>query len=114
MRGVLMGQPVVLLVENDPAVREILKQDLSRQYGDRFQVLSADSGSAGLSLLDELQQEDDPVALLLVARNLGQPSGAEFIEQATPFAPEALRILLTARLDNGRVQIADVTRIDYT
>jgi thioredoxin reductase (NADPH) len=103
-----------LLVENEREVRDILLEDLVERYGNRYAILSAESASRALSLLSDLQESGDPVALLLVERHMRRPSGAEFLEQATAFAPEATRVLLTASVENGTVWISDVAKIDYT
>ncbi|HKP53955.1 MAG TPA: FAD-dependent oxidoreductase [Chloroflexia bacterium] len=111
-----MAQPVIFLVENDREILQTMVEDLRRRYGARYNVASASSGAEALSVLHRLQRRDEPVALLLVERHLrqGVRSGADFLEQATAFAPEAKRILFTSSLDKGTVRISDVLKIDYT
>jgi thioredoxin reductase (NADPH) len=109
-----VAKPIILLVGNEPRVLEILEQDLRRRFGDRYNVLSVESASEALGLLGQLQGRDEQVALMLVERHMRRPSGAEFLDQATPFFPEARRVLLTANIDNDAVRISDVVKIDYT
>jgi thioredoxin reductase (NADPH) len=112
--------PVLLLVESDLELLDTMLADLKERYGERYKVLGAESGARALSILGELQSggyppgQVLPVALILVDRQIRQPSAVEFIEQSTAYAPEARRVFFTAGLENGTVQISDVAKIDYT
>ena len=63
-----MQKPVILTVDDDPEVLRAIERDLKKHYEDRYRVLRADSGRAALDLLRRLQQRNNAVALLLVAR----------------------------------------------
>jgi thioredoxin reductase (NADPH) len=80
-------------------VARAVQRDLRRRYAERFRVLSADSGAAGLELLDQLKLRDDQVALMLVDQRMPRMNGVDFLEQARTKYPIAKRALLTAYAD---------------
>jgi thioredoxin reductase (NADPH) len=106
-------KPVVLLVESNLELLDTMVTDLKARYGDHYTVLRSESAVKALAILGELQSGDNPVALILVERQIRQPGAVEFIEQATAYSPEARRVLFTADLENGTIQVSDVARIDY-
>ena len=40
-----MAKPVIWTIDDDPDVLRAVERDLRRQYGDRYKVISADSGA---------------------------------------------------------------------
>ncbi len=43
-----MAKPAILTVDDDPAVLQSITRDLRKQYGERYQVVSAASGNDAL------------------------------------------------------------------
>ena len=43
-----MSKPVIWTVDDDPDVLRAVERDLRRHYGDRYRVISADSGVSAL------------------------------------------------------------------
>jgi thioredoxin reductase (NADPH) len=93
------ARPVVLAVDDEPAVARAVERDLRRRYGRDYRVLRAESGADGLTALRESKLRGAPIALLLVDQRMPAMSGVEFLEQAIELAPEAKRVLLTAYAD---------------
>lgn len=60
MAGSRVVKPAVLSVDDDPEVLRTVARDLRRQYSAQYRVLSADSGAAALSTLEELKRSDAP------------------------------------------------------
>src|SRR6478672_5090390 len=77
-----MGKPVVLSVDDDPAVSRAVARDLRRRYGEDYCVLCASSAAEGLDALRELKLRGDPVAVLLADYRMPQMNGIEFLEHA--------------------------------
>src|SRR5262245_30940024 len=50
-----MAKPVIWTVDDDPDVLRAVERDLRRHYGDRYRVISADSGGVIDDLLDDWQ-----------------------------------------------------------
>ena len=66
-----MAKPVIWTVDDDPDVLRAVERDLRRHYGDRYKVISADSGLSALEATKQLKLRNEPVALFLeVAQTL--------------------------------------------
>ncbi|HUD45767.1 MAG TPA: FAD-dependent oxidoreductase [Candidatus Baltobacteraceae bacterium] len=109
-----MAKPAILTVDDDPDVLRAVERDLRRQYGDRYRVISADSGSSALDTIKQLKLRNDPVALFLVDQRMPQMSGVEFLEGAIELYPEAKRALLTAYADtDAAIRAINSVQIDH-
>src|SRR5713226_9651134 len=109
-----MAKPVIWTVDDDPDVLRAVERDLRRQYGDRYKVISADSGASALEALKQLKLRNETVALFLVDQRMPRMTGVEFLEEALPLYPEAKRVLLTAYADtDAAIQAINSVRIDY-
>jgi thioredoxin reductase (NADPH) len=94
-----MARPLILAVDDDPAVGRAIERDLKRRYGSGHRVLLADSGEAGLGLVEQIVRRGEPVALLVADQRMPGMSGVEFLGRALRMAPDAKRVLLTAYAD---------------
>ena len=92
-------RPVLLAVDDDPAVGRALGRDLRRRYGSTYRVVRADDGPGALDALRELVLRGEPVALLLADHRMPGMTGIDFLERAMDVAPDAKRVLLTAYAD---------------
>ncbi|HEX5847701.1 MAG TPA: FAD-dependent oxidoreductase [Rubrobacter sp.] len=92
-------RPVILVVDDEPAVLSALVRDLQREYGQHYRVVRAASGEAALEAVRELKLRAVPVALFLVDQRMMGMSGVEFLENAIEVFPDAKRVLLTAYAD---------------
>jgi thioredoxin reductase (NADPH) len=108
-----MAKPVIWTVDDDPDVLRAVERDLRRQYGDRYRVIAADSGSSALEAVRQLKLRNEPVALFLVDQRMPHMSGVEFLEQAIEFYPDAKRALLTAYADtDAAIRAINSVQID--
>ncbi|TCB90704.1 response regulator [Micromonospora zingiberis] len=96
-----MANPVILSVDDDPAVSRAVARDLRRRYGDRYRVVRASSGPEALEALREIKLRGEQVALLLADYRMPEMTGIEFLEAAMDLFPVARRVLLTAYADTG-------------
>jgi thioredoxin reductase (NADPH) len=106
-----MGRPVLLTVDDDPAVSRAVARDLRRHYGEAYRVLRAGSGAEALEALRELKLRGDPVAVLLADHRMPEMNGIEFLERAMDLVPRARRALLTAYADTDAA-IAAINDVD--
>jgi len=106
-----VAKPVLLTVDDDPAVSRAIERDLRRRYGERFRILRAESGDQALDLLRRLKVRDERVALLLADQRMPRMSGVEFLSEAIALYPEAKRALLTAYADT-EAAIRAINEID--
>jgi thioredoxin reductase (NADPH) len=109
-----VAKPVILTVDDDPDVLQAVARDLRKQYGDRFRIIRADSGTAALEALHQLQLRNETIAIFLVDQRMPQMSGVEFLEQAIPLFPKAKRVLLTAYADTeAAIRAINNAKLDY-
>src|SRR3712207_3647240 len=108
-----MGKPVLLSVDDDPAVSRAVARDLRRQYGEQFRVLRASSGREAMEALRELKLRGDTVAVLLADYRMPETNGIQFLEQAMDLFPRARRALLTAYADtDAAIQAINLVDVD--
>ena len=109
-----MAKPVIWAVDDDPDVLRAVERDLRRQYGDRYKVISADSGASALEAIKQLKLRNEPTALFLVDQRMSLMSGVEFLEKAIEFYPDAKRALLTAYADtDAAIRAINLVHIDH-
>ena len=109
-----MAKPVIWTVDDDPDVLRAVERDLRRPYGDRYKVISADSGDSALEATKQLKRRNEPVALFLVDQRMPRMSGVEFLEKAIEFYPDAKRALLTAYADtDAAIRAINNVHIDH-
>jgi thioredoxin reductase (NADPH) len=109
-----MAKPVILTVDDDPAVSRAIERDLRRQYADRFRVVRAESGEQALDVLRRLKLRDERVALLLADQRMPRMNGVEFLDEAIAVYPDARRALLTAYADTeAAIRAINDIDLDY-
>ena len=109
-----MAKPVIWTVDDDPDVLRAVERDLRRHYGDRYRVISADSGVSALEATKQLKLRNEAIALFLVDQRMPRMSGVEFLEQAIELYPEAKRALLTAYADtDAAIRAINSVHIDH-
>src|SRR5438093_11259940 len=109
-----MGKPVIWTVDDDPDVLRAVERDLRRHYGDRYRVISADSGVSAFEATKQLKLRNETVALFLVDQRMPRMSGVEFLEKAIELYPEAKRALLTAYADtDAAIRAINNVHIDH-
>jgi thioredoxin reductase (NADPH) len=107
-------RPSILTVDDDTGVSRAVARDLRRQYGERFRVIRAESGSDALDALKEIKLRGEQVALLLADYRMPSMSGIEFLEEAMDLFPHARRVLLTAYADtDAAIQAINVVDVDH-
>src|SRR5438105_15071944 len=109
-----MEKPVILAVDDEPAVLAAIARDLRRQYGSDYRIVRADSGAAALDSLRQLKLRGEPVALLLSDQRMPVMSGVELLEAGKALYPDAKRVLLTAYADtDAAIRAINEVRLDY-
>lgn len=81
------ARPTVLAVDDDPQVLLAIRRDLSHAYSQRYRVLTADSGSEGLRLLEALRSRRADVALLIADQRMPAMTGVEFLGESLTWFP---------------------------
>lgn len=93
------SRPVILAVDDDPAVLSAVRGDLRGRYGQHYKVLTAAGGTEAIRALGGLKLRGDPVAVVLCDQRMPEVSGTEVLAAALGFFPEVRTVLLTAYAD---------------
>src|ERR1700759_848980 len=106
--------PVLLTVDDDPAVSRAVARDLRRHYGGRYRIVRAESGQDALETINELKLRGDTVAVFVADYRMPGMSGIEFLEEAMDIYPLAGRGLLTAYPDpHAAIAAINVVDLDH-
>jgi len=109
-----MPKPVIWTIDDDPDVLRAVERDLRRHYGDRYRVISADSGVSALEGVKQLKLRNEDVALFLVDQRMPRMSGVEFLEKAIEFYPDSKRAMLTAYADtDAAIRAINGAHVDH-
>jgi thioredoxin reductase (NADPH) len=109
-----MAKPIIMTVDDEPAVLNAIERDLRRQYGGEYRILKAGSGPEGLEAVQELKKRNTPVALFLVDQRMPTMTGTEFLAQALKLYPQARKVLLTAYADTeAAIASINALGLDY-
>jgi thioredoxin reductase (NADPH) len=107
-------KPVILTVDDDPAVSRAVARDLRRHYGENYRIVRAESGPDALETLAELKLRGETVAVFVADYRMPQMSGIEFLEEAMDIFPMARRVLLTAYADtHAAIDAINVVDLDH-
>src|SRR3954467_8329172 len=110
----LVSQPILMTVDDDPAVSRSVARDLRRRYGKDYRVIRADSGADALDAVREIKLRGDAVAAILADYRMPQMDGIAFLEKAMDLFPHARRALLTAYADtDAAIQAINVVDVDH-
>src|SRR6516165_538106 len=108
------SRPVILVVDDEPAVLAAVARDLRRGFGERYRVVRAGSGEEALEALRELVRRGEQVALLVADQRMPGLSGTEYLVRAREVVPTAKRVLLTAYADTqAAIQAINEVSLDY-
>jgi thioredoxin reductase (NADPH) len=94
-----MANPVIFVVDDEPAVLGAVERELRGRYGGEHTIVAAGSGEEALDVLRRLALRETPVALLVVDQRMPRMTGIQLLAAAMELAPDAKRVLLTAYAD---------------
>jgi thioredoxin reductase (NADPH) len=107
-------RPVVLAVDDEPAVLAAVARDLRRGFGREFRIMRATSGAEALDLLKQLRTRGDQVAMLIADQRMPGMAGTDYLMEARKLVPDAKRVLLTAYADtDAAIQAINDVALDY-
>lgn len=107
-------KPVILTVDDDPAVSRAVARDLRSHYGERYRIVRAESGPDALDTLNQLKLRGETVAVFVADYRMPQMSGIAFLEEAMQVYPLARRVLLTAYADtHAAIDAINVVDLDH-
>src|ERR1700677_1951153 len=109
-----MAKPVIWTIDDDPDVLRAVERDLRLHYGDRYRVISADSGLSALEGVKQLKLRNESVALFLLDQRMPHMSDVEFVEKAMELYPDSKRAMLTAYADtDAAIRAINAVHVDH-
>ncbi len=107
-------RPVILAVDDEPAVLAAVARDLRRGFGERFRIMRTSSGPEALEVLGQIRARGEQVALLVADQRMPGMEGTEYLAKARELVPEAKRVLLTAYADtDAAIAAINEVALDY-
>jgi thioredoxin reductase (NADPH) len=107
-------RPVILAVDDEPAVLAAIARDLRRGFGERYRIMRAGSGAEALELLAQIRTRGEQVALLVADQRMPGMAGTDYLVKARQIVPEAKRVLLTAYADtDAAIAAINEVALDY-
>ncbi|HEX3629838.1 MAG TPA: fused response regulator/thioredoxin-disulfide reductase, partial [Candidatus Dormibacteraeota bacterium] len=111
-----MPLPILLAVEDEPAVNRDLERDLAKRYRADYEVVVKSSPGDALEALSQAQRTATPVALMIASLRLREMAGIDFIMRGHELHPLARRALLVGVSDSEAVgmmeQAFTLNRVD--
>ncbi len=94
-----MSKPVIICVDDEPAVLDSLKIELKKALADECIIETAEGGEDALELVAELQEDKYEVALVLSDYIMPDIKGDELLGRIHKMSPQTLKIMLTGQAD---------------
>jgi thioredoxin reductase (NADPH) len=92
-----VAQPVLFLVNDQEAVLDALKGDLTTRFGVDYRIVAERPPAAALAALERLVASPEEVALVVAAQRMREMTGVDFLVRAHELHPAAKRVLLVGR-----------------
>ena len=99
------SQPIFFVVDEDPAVVEMLAGDLERRFHADYRIMGETSAKAALEELGALRDSGEQVALIICFESMRAMPGSELLARSRSSHPNAKRILL---IDQGDQRMLEV------
>ncbi len=107
-------RPVILAVDDEPAVLAAVSRDLRRGFGERYRIMRAGSGAEALELIAQIMARGEQVALLVADQRMPAMPGTDYLVKARQLVPDAKRVLLTAYADTeAAIAAINEVALDY-
>ncbi len=96
-----MNQLAVLIVEDEPEVRDALRRDLE-SLADVLRIETADDVEDARAVLEEFRADGDRLALVLADHRLPGTTGVDFLVELAgdPATASARKVLVTGQADH--------------
>lgn len=88
------GRPIILVVDDDPAVTDRIRSELDHRFGMDYEIEIAGTAEAGLAALDRCARGGREAALVIAELHLPGTSGVDFLIEVRERYPDARRAIL--------------------
>lgn len=90
-------KPVILCVDDEKIILDSLQEQVLNRLGERFECEVAQGGEEALELIEEIQADNQDIAVIISDQLMPGMKGDEFLIAAHKKVPEAYKILLTGQ-----------------
>ena len=87
----------ILCVDDEEGILTALRQQLGARFGNECQIEVAQSGKDALELLDDLQRDDESLAVVIADQIMPGMKGGELLEEVHRRSPSTTKVLLTGQ-----------------
>jgi len=94
-------KPVIMSIDDDPAVLGAIERDLRQRYRSDYRVMKAASGREALDTVHKLNERGTPIALFVSDERMPEMTGTELLCELRRLCPDSRRVLLTAYSDTA-------------
>lgn len=109
-----MAKPIILTVDDEPQVLNAIARDLRGRYGKDYRIMPVNSGREAATLVRQLRERNETVALFLSDQRMPEITGTDFLSAARDIYPYARKVLLTAYADTeAAITSINTIELDY-
>ena len=101
-----MSQSAILCVDDEVVILESLKEQLKRQFGDRFIYEVAQSAAEAWEVIEELHEDEIEVIAIVSDWLMPGTRGDEFLIQIHQRFPRLVTVMLTGQADRTAIERA--------
>ncbi len=92
-----LPRETILCVDDEEGVLSALRQQLDTRFGHECEIVTALSAGDALELMDELEADDEPLAVVIADQIMPGMKGVDFLEKVDKRSPLTTKILLTGQ-----------------
>ncbi len=92
-----MAREHIICVDDEEGVLTALRQQLGMRFGEECHIDLARSGADALELLDELEREGEPVAVVIADQIMPGMKGVDLLVEVHRRLPQTAKVLLTGQ-----------------
>ena len=101
-----MSESAILCVDDEIVILDSLKEQLKRQFGDRFIYEVAESAEEAWEVIEELQKDDVKVIAIVSDWLMPGIKGDEFLIQIHQRFPKLVTVMLSGQADETAIERA--------
>jgi diguanylate cyclase (GGDEF)-like protein len=87
----------IICVDDEEGILNALRQQLGVRFGDECEISVAQSAKDALEMVDELQRDNEPLAVVIADQIMPGMKGVELLEEVNRRSPGTTKILLTGQ-----------------
>jgi serine phosphatase RsbU (regulator of sigma subunit)/CheY-like chemotaxis protein len=90
-------KPTILCVDDEQMILTNLEDQLTKAFGDDYDIELAESGEEGLEIVEELNENNRPLAVVICDQLMPQMKGEDFLIEVHRQLPQTMKIMLTGQ-----------------